>query len=133
MKGMIPMDNICKAYVSQVKAILPVWGKKEKAFVRKLHDNLCDYCEENNVTVIDELYKSYGTPQEIVFEYISLMEPDAISKRINTAKYIKILAVSLIIIALFATSLLGVYTYAEYEFAKELENIRIESTIIEYN
>lgn len=126
------MDNICKAYVSQVKTILPVWGKKEQDFVRKLHDNLCDYCEDNNATAIDELYKGYGTPQEIVFDYISLMEPNEISKRINTAKYIKILIVSLIITALFATSLLGVYTYAEYKFAKSAEHVSIEQ-VIEYN
>ena len=46
---MIPMDKICKAYVSQVKAILPVWGKKEKAFVKKLHNDLYDYCEDKKI------------------------------------------------------------------------------------
>lgn len=127
------MDKLCKAYVSQVKAILPIWGKKEKAFVRKLHDNLYDYCEDNNVTTIDELYKSYGTPQEIVFEYISLMEPSVISKRINTAKYIKILVVSFITLAFLATTFLGVYAYAEYIIAKETEDIEINTIIREYD
>lgn len=127
------MDKICKVYVSQVKAILPVWGKKEKAFVKKLHSDLCDYCEDNNVNTIEELYKGYGTPQEITFEYISLMEPDVISKRINTAKYIKFLVVSIISIALIATLLLGVYTYAEYRFLETAENVYIEHVIKEHN
>jgi len=126
------MDKLCKAYVSQVKAILPIWGKKEKAFVNKLHDNLCDYCEDNNVTAIDELYKGYGTPQEIVFEYISLMEPNEISKRINTAKYIKFLAISLITLALVATSIFALYIYSEYQSFKNEELVTIEQTI-EYN
>ena len=126
------MDKICKAYVSQVKAILPVSGKKEKAFVRKLHSDLRDYCEYNNINHIEELYKKYGTPQEVVFEYISLMEPDVISKRINTAKYIKILAISLISLALVATSVFALYIYSEYQSFKNEELVTIEQTI-EYN
>lgn len=123
------MDKICKAYVSQVKAILPVWGKKEKTFVKKLHDDLCDYCEDNNTTAIDKLYKGFGTPQEIVFEYISLMEPKLISKRINTAKYIKILVVGLLTFALIATSIFGLYIYSEYQTIKIHEVVTIEQTI----
>ena len=46
------MDKICKAYVSQVKAILPLWGKKEKALIRKLRSDLYDYCEYNNINTI---------------------------------------------------------------------------------
>lgn len=123
------MDKICKAYVSQVKAILPVWGKKEKAFVRKLHNDLCDYCEDNNVTAIDELYKSYGTPQEIVFEYISLMEPDVISKRINTAKYIRLFIIGLLVLITIATSVLCITLYSEYQFFKRQESIGMETVI----
>ena len=127
------MDKICKVYVSQVKAILPVWGKKEKAFVKKLHSDLCDYCEDNNVNTIDELYKGYGTPQEIAFEYISLMEPQVISKRINIAKYTKILVVSLIALAFLATAFLGMYVYGEYKIAEKVENITVEHIIRESN
>lgn len=126
------MDKICRVYVSQVKAILPVWGKKEKDFVRKLHDSLYDYCEDNNINSIEDLYKGFGTPQEIVFEYISLMEPNEISKRINTAKYIKILAISLISLALVATSVFALYIYSEYQSFKNEELVTIEQTI-EYN
>lgn len=123
------MDKLCKAYVSQIKAILPIWGKKEKAFVKKLHDNLCDYCEDKNVTVIDELYKSYGTPQEIVFEYISLMEPEVISKRINTAKFFRVLVVGLLTLALVATSVFGMYMLAEYQAFSRQEGVVVEYTI----
>lgn len=126
------MDNIRKVYVSQVKAILPVWGRCEKRFVKKLHNDLADYCEDNSVSVIDELYKGFGTPQEIVFEYISLMKPQEISKRINTARYIKTLVVSLFSIALILTALLGLNAYARYRVAKLTENMYIEQTI-EYN
>lgn len=124
------MDKICKAYVSQVKAILPVWSKKEKAFVKKLHNNLYDYCEDNNVTAIDELYKGYGTPQEIVFEYISLMEPEAISKRINTAKYIKILVMGLLILSTILSFVVCTIVFSEYQTYKREEAIGIETTII---
>ncbi len=123
------MDKMCKVYVSQVKAILPVWGKREKDFVRKLHDSLYDYCEDNDINSIEDLYKGFGTPQEIVFEYISLMEPNEISKRINTAKYIKILAISLISLALVATTIFGIYILAEYRAFSRQEGVVVEYTI----
>lgn len=128
------MDNICKAYVSQVKAILPVWGKKEKVFVRKLHGDLCDYCEYNNINTIEELYKNHGTPQEVVFEYISLMEPNLISKRINTAKYIRMLVVGLLALVTIATSALCITLHSEYQIFKNKEiNSSIDTEIGELN
>ena len=127
------MDKICKAYVSQVKAILPVWGKKEKAFVKKLHNDLYDYCEDKKITAIDKLYKDFGTPQEFVFNYISLIEPDVISKRINTAKYIKFLVAGLISLAFLATTFWGFYSYCTYQIKEDYENATIEHVIIEDN
>ena len=127
------MDNICKAYVSQIKAILPVWGKKEKTFVKKLHNDLCDYCEDSSVTAIDELYKGFGTPQEIVFEYISLMEPDAISKRINTAKYIRMFVIGLLALITIATSALCITLYSEYRTFEDCETTETEIVITEHN
>lgn len=127
------MDKICKVYVSQVKAILPVWGKKEKAFVKKLHSDLCDYCEDNNVNTIDELYKGYGTPQEIAFEYISLMEPQVISKRINSAKFIRILVIGLLAFVTIATSVLCAYLYSQYQLSAHEEVAICNETITEYD
>lgn len=127
------MDKICKVYVSQVKAILPVWGKKEKAFVKKLHSDLCDNCEDNNVNTIEELYKGYGTPQEIAFEYISLMEPDVISKRINSAKFIRILVIGLLAFVTIATSVLCAYLYSQYQLSAHEEVVICNETITEYD
>ncbi len=127
------MGNICKAYVSQVKAILPIWGKKEKAFVKKLHNDLCDYCEDNNVTTINELYKDFGTPQEFVFDYISLMEPDIISKKINTVKLIRTLVIILLALATIVTSALCIILYSEYRTFEDCKTSGNEITITEQN
>ena len=115
------MEKICKEYVSQVKAMLPLWGKKEKAFVKKLRSDLYDYCEYNNINTIEELYKSHGTPQEVVFEYISLMEPDLISKRINTAKYIKIAIIFILILSTIFTGTICMIMYSEHKIFREQE------------
>jgi len=133
MKGMIPMDKICKAYVSQVKAILPLWGKKEKALIRKLRSDLYDYCEYNNINTIEELYKRHGTPQEVVFEYISLMEPNVISKRINIAKYVKILVATLLVASCLSLTIWSLYIYNIYESEKSQEVIIADSSIQYYN
>lgn len=123
------MDNIIKAYVSQVKAILPVLGKKEKAFIKKLRDDLFDYCEDNNVNTINELYRDFGTPQEIAFEYITLIEPEAMLKQINTAKFIKALVICLLILATIITSIIGITIHSEYKTFKEQYWITTEEII----
>lgn len=126
------MNKVCRLYVSQVKAMLPLRGKNERKFVKKLHAILCDYCEDNNITTIEELYKGYGIPQEIVYEYISIMEPDVISRRINTARYIKIFVVSFIILILLTTTYFSFHTYFKYKIAEDVENFSVEN-VIEYN
>lgn len=127
------MDKICKAYVSQVKAILPLWGKKEKALIRKLRSDLYDYCEYNNINTIEELYKSHGTPQEVVFEYISLMEPNVISKRINIAKYVKILVATLLVVSCLSLTIWSLYINNIYKIEKSQEVIIADSSIQYYN
>ena len=127
------MDKICKAYVSQVKAILPLWGKKEKALIRKLRSDLYDYCECNNINTIEELYKRHGTPQEVVFEYISLMEPNVISKRINIAKYVKILVATLLVASCLSLTIWSLYIYNIYESENSQEVIIADSSIQYYN
>lgn len=127
------MDKICKAYVSQVKAILPLWGKKEKALIRKLRSDLYDYCEYNNINTIEELYKSHGTPQEVVFEYISLMEPNVISKRINIAKYVKILVATLLVASCLSLTIWSLYINNIYKIEKSQEVIIADSSIQYYN
>ena len=127
------MDKICKAYVSQVKAILPLWGKKEKALIRKLRSDLYDYCEYNNINTIEELYKSHGTPQEVVFEYISLMEPNVISKRINIAKYVKIIVATLLVVSCLSLTIWSLYINNIYKIEKSQEVIIADSSIQYYN
>lgn len=127
------MDKICKVYVSQVKAMLPVFGKKEKTFIKKLRGDLSDYCEDNNVNTIEDLYNSYGNPQEIVFEYISLMKPNVISKRINTAKFTRALVIGLLILATMATSAFCIGLHHEYQVIKREEWVTTEQMVSEYN
>ena len=125
------MDKICKAYVSQVKAMLPLWGKKEKAFVKKLRSDLYDYCEYNNINTIEELYKRHGTPQEIVFEYISLMEPNVISKRIKISKYVKILVATLLVASCLSLTIWCLYINNIYKIEDIIPNASVFFSIFE--
>lgn len=127
------MNRICKKYINQVKAMLPLWGKKEKVFVKKLCTDLCDYCEDNKISTIEELYKGYGNPQEVAFEYIALMEPEYVSKRINTAKLLKALVIGLLTLGVISVAFFSFYVYTEHQIAEELSGITVEQIIREYD
>ena len=65
------MDYICQQYIKQIKLLLPAKTQNEKNYLKHLYQNLKEYCEENEITSLEELYQSYGNPAELVQAYLS--------------------------------------------------------------
>ena len=57
LKGLIPVNKICKTYISEVKAFFPILGKDERSYISKLRTNVDDFCDEANISTKEELYK----------------------------------------------------------------------------
>ena len=58
------MRPIDKQYILDVKKRLPA-GKSREALLKNLYESVHTYCEERPSTDFDELYKRFGTPDEI--------------------------------------------------------------------
>ena len=77
-------------YLSIIKVLLPIIRKQERTYLKHMKTNIDDYCEDNNISCIEELYQQFGEPQEVVSDYLSSMKTETILKftRIHrTAKY----------------------------------------------
>ena len=107
--------------------------RMEKTYLKKMTTDVEDFCEENNITTIDELYQNYGTPEDVVHNYISLLDRKTLVKHINTAKLVKIIAVSILVAVTIATTIWGVYKYNIFQIEKRQEVVISYETIQSYD
>ncbi len=127
------MNKICKEYIYEIKSLFPMNRRMEKTYLKKMTTDVADFCEENNITTIDELYQNYGTPEDVVHNYISLLDRKTLVKHINTAKLVKIIAVSILVAVTIATTIWGVYKYNIFQIEKRQEVVISYETIQSYD
>ena len=82
------MDTICREYIKQTQMLFPIIRKKERIYLKSLYNDLLEYCDINKISNLQELFYNYGSPAQIVQEYLlSLNESDL--KNCLKRKYIK--------------------------------------------
>ena len=109
------MNKLCRQYRSDIKSFFPIMGNPEKKYLFKLMRSVEDYCDEEHVTTIEELYKGFGSPGDVVSTYLENADTSLLMKRIRITKWIKRGIVAFLLIALIGVSIYGVYAHIEYK------------------
>ena len=124
------MNKLCKTYIRRVKTLFPLMGKSERKYIKILKTNINDYLVDTPNSNINDLYKEFGSPKDIMNSYYSTIDIDNVIKKIRISKYVITL---IILLAMCLLSLTVVRFYIQYEghqvFMKE--QIHSEETIIE--
>lgn len=115
--------------MSDVKSFFPIIGKPEKKYLIKLSELVEDYCIEENVTTIKELYNGFGYPNEIINTYLTSIDTSCLIKRIRFTNWVKRSITALLLIALIGVSIYGITSYKAYKVFEE-EQIFFEETKI---
>lgn len=123
------MTKLCKQYLSDVKAFFPIMGKPERAYLAKLAENVDDYCMEENVATVKEIYDGFGHPSEVANTYLTSVDTSYVIKRIQLTKWIKRGIIALLLVALIGVSIYGINTYKAYK-TFEQEQIYFDETEI---
>lgn len=109
------MKTLCQEYISNVKSFFPIISKEERIFLANLTDTVNNFCEEEDINTITDLYNKFGLPNEVVNSYYSDIDISYILKKMRTSKYIKYsIGVFLTIYLIFAI-IFGINTYSEYK------------------
>lgn len=124
------MNTLCKQYIRNVKALFPTIRKSERAYLKKLGQNLAEYCEENTIVTLEDLYKDFGTPADVINSYYSTVDIDYLCKQIRVSKMVKSALIVLMISALVVTATYCSVLYGEYQDFKQ-SAIFSEETFIE--
>ncbi len=127
------MNKTCKKYISEIKALFPINRKQEKEYLKKLTSDIEDFCEETGAAEKGELYKNYGTPQEVVSNYLLTLDSQYVAKRIRTTRIIKGAVAVGLVLATIATSVYGVVLYNDYRDRLEHKDVIIVTVISNYN
>lgn len=124
------MSNLCKTYASKIKSLFPIMGKTERKYINTIKINVNDYLGEKPNSNLEDLYKEFGTPKDVINSYYATIDTESIIKRIKFTKYIKISVYVLIICLLSSTIYYLRILYEEHHVFME-EQIYSEETIIE--
>lgn len=123
------MTKLCQQYLSDVKSLFPIMGKPEKKYLSKLREPLEDYCREEQVSTMEEIYDNFGQPDEVVNNYLRSADTAYLIKRIRLSKWVKRGFIALLLIALIGVSIAGIYMHKEYTIYKQ-EQLHHEETIL---
>lgn len=123
------MRNICGRYISDVKFFFPVLGKKEKQYIKSLKLDIADYCVEENISSLEQLYERYGMPYEVANAYLSTLDVNVMAKRIRYSKWIKVATSAGLLLVFCGVLVWGITTYNEYRNFAEWQVFTIDETI----
>lgn len=77
---MTQINKDIEKYISDVGTHLFCLKKNKKAVLADMREAICEFTENNEVNSIDDIYKRFGTPEEIAKAYIADTEPKNIKK-----------------------------------------------------
>ena len=98
---MTEINKDIEKYLSQVKSYLPCRNADKTAILEDIRQAILDFTENSDIQSIDDIYKRFGTPEEIARSYLSDADPKKISKAFNIKKIILIAVIAVIIIYIF--------------------------------
>lgn len=124
------MDKLVREFLDNSKVFFPIYGSKEKEYIKNLEYHLIDFCEENEISSIEEMYRKYGNPSEVAYSYFSNINLDYIIKKLKMTRIIKSFLLFLTIISFVAVSVYSIRLYNDYQTFKE-QQIYFEETTIE--
>lgn len=91
-----------KEYFKQIRLLFPILGKEERKFLSDFEDTAIEYVESHPGCSLDDIKERFGEPEDVVHDYITMLDQFQLCKRINLRNLIKraILFILLLVIVL---------------------------------
>ena len=131
MKGMKKKVNKeIKRYLKGIKNLLPVYGRKEKAFVMMIKTSILETYGTESTVGYDMICSEFGSPKEIVISYYAEVDDDELYKRVRFSMMIKIAAIFIVLIVAATAVFKSILLYDSYKKSVDAI-ITQEVTVIE--
>ena len=123
-------ENAARDYIRQVKAIFPLYGRERKRFINDLKEAVESHIEDTKDGSYEDIVKHFGSPAEVVSDYIEGMDPEALYRKITFRRRITTIAVIALIAVLIGVVIDLLWDYLAYR--KDVESIVVERETIIY-
>lgn len=124
------MKDITQKYLKSVKKLFPIYGKKERQYIKNLQTPLQEYAEEKEDLSYEELTEEFGTPSHVISEYFSEVDDEYLFRQLRIRGYVKKFLIFVLVAFVILIGYRYYLAYQNYENAME-EHIIYEETIIE--
>ena len=124
------MKDITQKYLKSVKKLFPIYGKKERQYIKNLQTPLQEYAEEKEDLSYEELTEEFGTPPHVISEYFSEVDDEYLFRQLRVRGYVKKFLIFVLVAFVILIGYRYYLAYQNYENAME-EHIIYEETIIE--
>lgn len=123
------MNKLSRKYIRKIKALFPLMGKNERKYIKALKVNVNDFLADMPDSTMEDLYKEFGSPKDIINSYYSTIDTDNIIKRIRISKYVKILIILLAMCLLILTTLRFYIRYETHQVFMKEQIYSVETVI----
>ncbi len=96
---MITIEKEIEKYISDVSSKLLCSKEKKKELIEDIRGAVFDFAEGSDTKDIADIYKHFGTPEELAKAHMSELDPEQIKKKVNIRRVV-IVAVVVALIAL---------------------------------
>ena len=124
------MKDITQKYLKSLKKLFPIYGKKERQYIKNLQTPLQEYAEEKEDLSYEELTEEFGTPSHVISEYFSEVDDEYLFRQLRIRGYVKKFLIFVLVAFVIVIGYRYYLAYQNYENAME-EHIIYEETIIE--
>lgn len=111
-------EKIVKSFIKQTKSLFPIYNSQIKTFLSDLQNSMFDFASDNNVTY-EQLGTHFGSPQEIVFNYLTEMPEENLSKCLSLKRTIKICIITALAVFIIAAAVFSVSYYKAFKAAED--------------
>ncbi len=96
---MITIEKEIEKYISDVSSKLLCSKEKKKELIEDIRGAVFDFAEGSGTKDIAEIYKHFGTPEELAKAHLSELDPKQIKKKVDIRRVV-IAAVAIIVAVL---------------------------------
>lgn len=124
------LDQKINQYFEQIQILLPTFSKSTGKYLKDLKNSVEDYCQKNPDISMEDIINTFGSPQDIVCNYIDCMDTEQLIQQISINKLVKRAVIILIFLVTIGCMVFSITTYRAYLDSKNTV-ITSEETIIE--
>ncbi len=95
---MITIEKEIEKYISDVSSKLLCSKEKKKELIEDIRGAVFDFAEGSDTKDIADIYKHFGTPEELAKAHMSELDPAQIKKKVNIRRVVIVAVVIMLIV-----------------------------------